>query len=213
MIIFGLKMSKLYEAGHLGGCVKGGDPDTYYPKLWKWLVDKHLRVKHNKNGEIGMMINPTLSMSYGYSVLDVGCGEGHALNQFHRIGCRVIGIEGLANITKPSLPVIIHDLTKGCVRVANIDLVWCCEVVEHIEEKYINNLMQTLANGRIVAMTHALPGQKGYHHVNCKPREYWIYQFKRYGYKLLETDTEESKNYGHKFWTWSGMIFERNNGG
>jgi SAM-dependent methyltransferase len=180
-------MSKLYEAGHLGGCVKGGDPDTYYPKLWEWLVKRY---------------RPS-------DVLDVGCGEGQSLPEFFRLGCRVIGIEGLPNITKCGLPVINHDLINGPIKIENIDLVWCCEVVEHIKEKYINNLMQTLANGKIIAMTHALPGQNGYHHVNCKSREYWIYQFKRYGYRLLEDDTKESKNYGHKFWIWSGMIFER----
>lgn len=182
-------MVELYEAGHLGGCVKGGDPDTYYPKLWEWLVKRYEIIPYN--------------------VLDIGCGEGRALNEFYRLGCHVIGIEGLSDITKPGLPVIIHDLTISPVKIANIDLVWCCEVVEHIEEKYIDNLMTTLANGKRVAMTHALPGQGGYHHVNCKPKEYWIDQFKKYGYKLLVGDTNESKKYGHKYWTASGMIFER----
>lgn len=180
-------MSKLYEAGHLGGCVKGGDPDTYYPKLWEWLINTY----------------------YPFVVLDVGSGEGGSIRNFERLGCRVIGIEGLPECVGQSDNVIIHDLTTSPVKVTNIDLVWCCEVVEHIEEKYIDNLMKTLVNGKIVAMTHALPGQDGYHHVNCKPKEYWIEQFRRYEYKLLVKDTEESKNYGHKFWTWSGMIFER----
>lgn len=52
-------------------------------------------------------------------------------------------------------------------------------------------------------MTHALPGQVGYHHVNCQPKEYWINLFAQRGfaYKEVETNTLKEcmgdKPYGH----------------
>lgn len=38
----------------------------------------------------------------------------------------------------------------------------------------------------LVAMTHALPGQPGHHHVNCKNADYWIKIFNEYGFEYLE---------------------------
>ena len=95
-----------------------------------------------------------------------------------------------------------------------IDLVHCCEVVEHIEEQFLDNLLRTLANGRVIAMTHALPGQGGYHHVNCQPSEYWIQKIEAIGYHYLSMETEEVRNLGSgtECWTYfakSGLVFER----
>ena len=67
-----------------------------------------------------------------------------------------------------------------------MDFVNCVEVVEHIEEKYVNNLMDTLCNGKYVLITHAFPGQDGWHHVNCQPSEYWIEKFSNRGYTFDE---------------------------
>lgn len=74
--------------GHLGGYIEGGDPATYYPALWDWLV---------KNFEIR-------------SVIDVGCGDGAAVRHFERHrGVQVIGVDGC----KHDHPKIIQqDYTK-----------------------------------------------------------------------------------------------------
>jgi hypothetical protein len=62
-------------------------------------------------------------------------------------------------------------------------------------------------------MTHALPGQGGYHHVNCQPPEYWINHMKERGYNLSE-DNEIIRQIGSRDQTWnyfsqSGLIFIR----
>ena len=64
---------------HLGGYIVGGDDATYYPHLWDWLVSAR-GVK---------------------SVVDVGCGEGHAARYFadHRM-------EGLARYAGWDLPAL-----------------------------------------------------------------------------------------------------------
>src|SRR5688572_33082149 len=65
------KMAKLemIKDGHLGGYIRGGDPGTWCPHLWSWVVE-----------QFGIK-----------SVLDVGCGEGHSTRFFRDLGCDVLG--------------------------------------------------------------------------------------------------------------------------
>ena len=51
------------ELKHLGGNTIGGNAQTFYPELWFWMIQ-------------------TLGIK---TVLDVGCGEGHALREFKRL--------------------------------------------------------------------------------------------------------------------------------
>jgi hypothetical protein len=178
--------------GHLGGYVQGGDPATYYPDLWKWAVERY-------NAQW---------------VVDVGCGEGHSLKYFRDVlGCSVLGIEGLPQEDKD---ITVFDFTQGKCKLNHAaDLVWCCEFLEHIEEKFLVNVAPVLAAASVVMITHAFPGQGGYHHVNCQPPEYWIGFFAALGLALDSADsqasrTEAAKNtnaYNH--YTRSGMIFKR----
>ena len=92
-----------------------------------------------------------------------------------------------------------------------VDMVWSCEVAEHISEESVANYINTLANGRVVAMTHAIPGQDGHHHVNCQPSTYWIAKMTERGYVLSE-DTETFRVIATKDHTWnyfskSGLVF------
>ena len=179
---------------HLGGNYGGGDPGTFFPALWHWLIEKY-NIK---------------------TVLDVGCGEGYSTRWFLEHDVKVIGIDGLdQNIQKcHSLGLkdcFVCDLTKSDFTTKPmVDLVWCCEVVEHIEEKFLPNLIKTLQNGKYVAMTHAMPGQDGWHHVNCKGPLYWIDAMEEAGFKLLSRDTKLAREITAKnsWFDKSGMIFE-----
>ncbi len=106
---------------HLGGYVEGGDPATYYPDLWQWIVrERQVR-----------------------SVLDIGCGDGRSTNFFQGLQCRVLGIEGVAQ----NNPYIVqHDFVDGPYLPRDTyDLGWCCEFVEHVESRYLNNFLRTFA--------------------------------------------------------------------
>ena len=67
------------------------------------------------------------------------------------------------------------------------DMTWCCEFVEHVEDQYLHNFMKTFNMFDVVAMTHGVPGQPGYHHVNCQESEYWIKLLSDYGFEYLES--------------------------
>ena len=176
------KVVKSKQHPHLGGNIKGGDIYTDFPSLYSYLTQ-------------------TYSIK---TVLDLGCGEGHTLKRFSDLGCYVLGIEGLAkNVEKCKHPTICHDITKGSFRIKGIDLVWCCEVVEHIEEKYLDYLLDFLCCGRVIAMTAARPNQGGYHHVNCQPPEYWIQLIEGKGYRNVKIPLN---NVGG-FWEKNGLCF------
>jgi 2-polyprenyl-3-methyl-5-hydroxy-6-metoxy-1,4-benzoquinol methylase len=170
------------ERPDLGGNMRHGDIHTWAPVLWRYFIDR-----------FGIQ-----------SVLDVGCGEGHAVLFFHRLGIRAHGIDGLpTNIRRAVTPIALHDLLSSPY-VMPVDLVWSCEVAEHIAEEKVHHYVDTLVNGRIVAMTHAVPGQAGHHHVNCRSKEYWVKLITDRGYTLSEDNDifiDISK---------TGLVFVRN---
>jgi len=173
---------------HLGGNIVGGDPDSRLESLWSWMMDK-----------LGTR-----------SVFDVGCAEGNALRFFRKRGCLASGLDGLQqNVDLCDGMAVRHDLTIGPYHLPHpVDLVWCCEVAEHVEEKYLSFLLETLCQGKYLAMT-ASNSLHGYHHVNCKPSEYWIEHMAARGYRLMVEETRETRHATGGYWYLSGLLFER----
>lgn len=185
-------MSIVVTFGHLGGYVEGGDPATRYPQLWDWLVDGPLAVR---------------------TVLDVGCGEGHALDHFLGRGCNAIGVDG---VPQPHPRILQHDYAEApFFPGVEFDLVWCCEFVEHLEERHLANALPSLTSGRHLLLTHAEPGQPGYHHVNCQPASYWRGVLAGHGLLLDERLTVFTRCLaGRELGAWnhyarSGLAFSR----
>lgn len=130
------------------------------------------------------------------TVLDVGCGYGHAVKWFIEHGIIALGIEGysaaLWNNAAPLMALIEHDFTAAPFHTkATFDLCWCCEFVEHVEERFIPNFMPCFQACRHVAMTHAKPGQGGFHHVNERTAEYWVNTLRDFGFQWDEEATKK----------------------
>ena len=123
------------EERHLGGYIRSrkrkrsasgwrehGDPATWTPQLWLWAYER-----------LGVR-----------SLLDIGCGEGHSTKFFKDLGCDVLGIDGSLQAKRDSVIPdfhVIHDFANGPFLVHKpFDLVWCCEFVEHVEERFSNEL-------------------------------------------------------------------------
>lgn len=174
---------------HLGGNITVGDPFTYCPSIWDYVISR-------------FAID---------SVLDLGSGYGNASLYFFQKGLKVIAVDGFdQNILTSVYPTVKHDLADGPI-MTKVDLVHCHEVVEHIEEKYLSNLLISLLSGKIILLTHAVPGQGGHHHVNEQPSEYWIDHLKSKGCSLLDEDTSRIRELaeidGAKYMAKTGMVF------
>lgn len=155
------------NAPHLGGNLWQGDPWTFAPRVWQYMIDR-------------FAVN---------SVLDVGSGRGHAAHWFHRHNCCTIAIDAEErNVASALHPTVMHDITAAPF-ICPVDLTHCQEVVEHIAPEHLDNLMRTLCNGDTVIMSHGEPGQAGHSHVNCQPQEYWVNAMLERGFLLLEDDT------------------------
>lgn len=177
---------------HLGGFVPGGDPAAWYPALWDALV-LNLGVR---------------------SVIDVGCGEGHALSHFAHAGCSLVhGVDGVPQ-REPYIEQ--HDYTTGpLVPEVRYDLCWCCEFVEHVKPRYAPNFISTFLAADLLLMSHATPGQGGHHHVNCQPSGFWIALLAGYGFECdpwltiacreLAAECPEPRNYFAR----TGLAFRR----
>jgi hypothetical protein len=191
---------KFVNDGHLGGYVAAdaqypnGDPMTYTPRVWAYLLTR-FDVEH---------------------VVDVGCGEGHAVRWFlsrpRQLG--VTGIEGCREaFDAPGAPtehMLLADFVEGPaeVTIGAKTMVWSCEFVEHVEEEFSDNFLSLFAQADVVAMTHASPGQPGHHHVNCQPRRYWVDKLAALGFRLDQPATDGSRAIApESHWRRSGLVF------
>lgn len=156
---------------HLGGNVPTEDGNCHMPDVWGFLM-----VKYNLQ-----------------SVLDVGCGYGHAIKWFHDHGVqRTLGVDGDTNAVVGTVAprVMEHDFSLGPPPInENFDLAWSCEFLEHVEDQFIPNFMSAFKRCKYACVTYAVPGQGGHHHVNCQNLPYWVDQFKKYGFRH---DAEET---------------------
>lgn len=189
------------DFGHLGGTSTVGDTDSWFPELWTWLV-----------GDFSAL-----------SVLDVGCGVGYAQRFFIDAGLEAIGLDCEQMRPYHLLPEHLrsHDLTTGpWVGESLFDLVWCCDVAEHIEEQFVQNVIDTLVKncGKVLAFCAAPCGSGGYHHVNVNDGPYWINKLEAAGLKWRQDLTEKGRSlcpasYGrspYNYFRRSGLVFTHN---
>lgn len=157
------------------------------------------------------------------TALDIGCGAGLSVDAFAALGVACWGIDGnprlLSGPCRIRERLLVVDFTRQWVEwPMQPDLVWCVEVIEHIPEPYEENVLRTISHntGRVAFVTAAPPGQIGYHHVNCKPRDYWINRMTELGLAYFP-DAEEvlmrlddRGPFGRSFLKHNGMVFTRN---
>lgn len=197
----------MIKDGHLGGYIQGGDPGTWCPHLWSWVV-KEFQIR---------------------SVLDIGCGEGHSTKLFHDLGCEVLGVDGCEQAIRDSVipeHVVLHDFCEGpFVSERSFDLIWSCEFLEHVVEECVPNIMGTFAHAaKVILATHAFPERRsrapskrhhGHHHVNCKPSSYWIRHIEAEGFECQVAGTRRARTVtlsdypGINHFARSGLLFTK----
>ncbi len=156
--------------------------------------------------ELGVKFKPA-------SFLDIGCGPGGMVKIAGDYGLRAKGIDGDYTLDFAGLDVLVHDFTAGPpLLTEEYDLGWCVEFLEHVEEQYLGNVRTAFKACKRLWVTHAVPGQRGWHHVNCRPTRYWTRRFDQWGFiwdqRLSEKLRMKSTMKGH-FSRRTGMLIVR----
>jgi len=172
-----------FNDGHLGGTNVNGDAGTFYhPNVWSYLIEQY-NIK---------------------SFVDIGCGFGYAIKFLKENfkGIEVIGVEGSPKVVQICLfPDLIkqHDYNTGPYAPSKVyDLGWSTEFVEHVEEQYSNNFIETFKKCRYAALSYGGIGQGGHHHVNENTQEYWVNKFEQAGFEFLQDETQKLKDLAAK---------------
>lgn len=172
----------------------------------------HQNETHIDRGALDHLIQKFGVKSY----LDVGCGPGGMVELAHEMGLQSFGIDGDFTLERqdPSR-YLLHDYTKGPAPIAPLwDIGWSCEFLEHVEEQYMDNYMDTFTKCKRIVVTHAFPGQGGHHHVNEQDPNYWFQQFGRRGFLLDMVTTDEVRKAStmqQRYIRVSGMVFFNSN--
>jgi hypothetical protein len=155
------------------------------------------------------------------SVVDFGCGVASFLHYFQKLGVKnIYGYEGGSEafpflMVDPSF-VEKRDLRDYVQTPRHFDLCICFEVLEHIHQKFEENLLSSLCNSSdTFCISAAQPNQTGTHHINLQPKEYWIQKLRERNFIYNEELTNElrmslEQKIRHIAWIPRNlMIFER----
>ena len=111
------------------------------------------------------------------TMVDVGCGPGGMVQVAKEMGLDAYGIDGDETVS----PDVLYDFDDGPLEIENVDLAWSIEFLEHIEEKYLDNVFSVFKKCKYVFCTHN--EKPGPWHYNCRPNEYWLEVFDSYGFR------------------------------
>jgi hypothetical protein len=169
----------------------------------------HQGVTHVDEGTL-LYLRDKLKVS---SMIDIGCGPGGQVMLAQSMGIDSVGLDGDFQLEYPEgIEVILQDLTKGTGEITPVDLAWCVEFLEHIDEEYLYNVFDIFRQCDLVFCTHAPPGKDGVHHVNCQSEEYWIRLFNQNGFSYDIESTRELRKVStmkREFVRETGKLFVR----
>lgn len=125
------------------------------------------------------------------SFLDIGCGPGGMVELAQQWGLDVLGIDGDPSLNRKTLPIMLHDFYSGPPPLTRkYDLGWCVEVLEHIEERYLPNIMDAFAHCHYIIATASPVKGRNKHHVNVHPKEWWATTMQNNGFIMNEELTK-----------------------
>lgn len=149
------------------------------------------------------------------TMLDIGCGPGGQIFTAQKIGIEAEGIDGLPGPAKLDVKITIHDFTENKYEHGKkFDFGWSCEFLEHVDERFMENYMNSFQACKYIFVTYAPKGKVGHHHVNCQDQEYWINKFSSFGFEYDEERTSKARELstmGRNFARHTGLMFKNLN--
>ncbi|MEO6181949.1 MAG: methyltransferase domain-containing protein [Verrucomicrobiota bacterium] len=138
------------------------------------------QAEHSANVVVPLM----LDLVAPQSVVDIGCGPGGWLEIFQKNGVKdFLGMDGTwvptDKLKIPREHFVATDLTRPLAAQRRFDLVVSLEVAEHLETQFADTFIDSLvALGDVVLFSAAIPGQRGFQHVNEQFQDYWVEKFR-----------------------------------
>lgn len=136
------------------------------------------------------------------SVIDYGCGAGWFLYYLKNEGVvDVMGIEPnkeIVSVLDDSIKDDIKflDLTKQVYIDRKFDVAMNIEVVEHIDKKYSDLVIENITRHTdLLIFSAATPGQGGYGHINEQSFEYWEEKLNKVGFYCDNVGTKHFRGY------------------
>jgi hypothetical protein len=125
------------------------------------------------------------------NAVDFGCGNRYILTRLEQLGKTVLGIDGSESVWAFEPAVRIRDLTEP-LDVGKFDLAICTEVAEHIEERFADILVDTVARAarKTIFFSAARKGKGGHLHVNEQEPDYWAEKFAPHGFVVDRLTSE-----------------------
>lgn len=119
-------------------------------------------------------------------IADIGCGCGVYTHAFTRRGVEAFALDGVKPAPAHSFPVPVHvqDLTVPFENAwGRFDFALCLEVAEHIPEEMSDAFLDNLVRfSDTIVLSAAPPNQGGHHHVNERPKRYWVQRLAERGF-------------------------------
>jgi hypothetical protein len=149
---------------------------------------KFFQKRYKLNWRAPIIHNILHSLYTDTSVIDYGGGNFDILSEFSYWGSKILGVEGNDNckeyihIQQEYLRIFDLRIQIPMEDIPTCDLALCLEVAEHIEEEYVNVVINNIARHSVVVFSAAPPGQLGVGHVNLQYPAYWRDLFRCVGY-------------------------------
>lgn len=149
-----------------------------------------LKAMHDNN--IKHILTTLAYFGIPQSFLDVGCGDGTAVEAARKLGCEAFGVDQLVQPDWPDY--YFHQNLVDAFRLPKkVDMIYTLEVAEHLHESahatFLDTLNENLADGGYLIFTAALPGQDGTGHVATRPPIYWRRELTDRGLTFSRLDT------------------------
>lgn len=119
-------------------------------------------------------------------LVDLGCGCGAYAHRFGELGLEVVCIDGVRPPERFSFPVeiAVRDLTEPLEnKWGRFDLALCLDVGEHIPQDSCDVFLANITRfAPTLLLACAPPGQGGHHHVNERPKRWWVARLAGHGF-------------------------------
>lgn len=135
------------------------------------------------------------------TAVDWGCGTGLHVAAMRRAGVNAIGIDGVLaddDLRANGVDIRVADITAPVAPESSFesyDLSLCIDVLEHLHDSESAPALANITRGAsLVILSCAPPGQGGHHHVNERPRRYWVGRMADIGWKYDRRETGAMEN-------------------